>query len=153
MYLNAKTSSTIFTTCAAVGMSLLCIFGAASAFVPRETVKFQDLNIDSPAGVTTLHQRLYVAAQHVCYAEWDLDPVKVQRAATCANEAEARAVSQLHIAGITANDQMNTGRHLWTLSASEPAAAQGCRDRHSKSIAPAPRSPSARSSCSIRSDK
>ena len=121
MYLNTRTNSTIFAACAAAGMSLMCIFGVASAFVPKETVKFQDLNIDSPAGVAALYQRLHVAAQHVCYAEWDRDPVKVQRAETCANEAEARAVSQLHIAGLTAYYQMNTGRQLLTLTASEPA--------------------------------
>ena len=121
MYLNAKTNSPIFATCAAAGMSLMCTFGVASAFVPKETVKFQDLNINSRAGVAALHQRLHAAAQHVCYAEWDRNPVKVQRAETCANEAEARAVSQLHVAGLTAYYQMNTDRQLLTRIASEPA--------------------------------
>ncbi len=110
MYLSTKTVSTIFATCAAAGMSLMCLFGVASAFVPKETVKFQDLNFDSLAGVAALYQRLHAAAQHVCYAEWDKDPVKVQRAETCTNEAEARAASQLHVAGLTTYYQMNTGR-------------------------------------------
>ena len=118
MYSNTKTNSTIFATCAAAGMSLMCIFGVASAFVPKETVKFQDLNIESPADVAALYQRLHTAARHVCHAEWDRDPVKVKRAEACANEAEVRAVSQLHVAGLTAYYQMNTGHQLLTLTAS-----------------------------------
>ncbi len=121
MYSNTKTNSPIFAACAAAGMSLMCIFGVASAFVPKETVKFQDLNVDSIAGVSALYQRLHAAAQHVCYAEWDTDPVKVQRAETCAKEAEARAARQLHVAGLTAYYQMNTARQLLTLTASELA--------------------------------
>jgi UrcA family protein len=109
MYSITKTNSTILAACAAAGMSLMCLFGVASAFVPKETVKFQDLNIDSPAGVAALYQRLHVAAEHVCYAQWDRDPVKVQRAETCANEEQARALSRLHVAGLTAYYQMNTG--------------------------------------------
>src|SRR5271157_767542 len=121
MYSNTKTHNTILAACAAAGMSLMCTFGVASAFVPKETVKFQDLNINSRAGKAALYQRLHAAAQHVCYAQWDRDPVKVHRAKTCANEAEARAMSQLHVAGLTAYYQMNTGRQLSTLTASESA--------------------------------
>lgn len=124
MYSITKTRSTIFAACAAAGMSLMCLFGVASAFVPQETVKFKDLNIDSPAGVAALYQRLHAAAQHVCYAQWDKDPVKVQRAETCANEAQARAVSRLHVARLTAYCQMNTPGQLFTRTASEPARIQ-----------------------------
>ena len=99
----------------------MCIFGVASSFVPKETVKFQDLNMGSLAGVAALYQRIHVAAQHVCYTEWDRDPGKVQRAETCTNEAEARAASQLHVAGLTTYYQMNTARQLLTLTASELA--------------------------------
>jgi UrcA family protein len=120
MYSNTKINRTIFGACSAAVMSLVCTFGVAIAFVPKETVKFQDLNIDSPAGVAALYQRLHVAAQHVCYAQWDRDPAKVQRAETCANEAEAWAASQLHVAGLNAYYQMNTDRQLLTLTASEP---------------------------------
>ena len=118
MYSNTKTHNTILAACAAAGMSLMCTFGVASAFVPKETVKFQDLNINTLAGVAALYQRLHVAAQHVCYAQWDRDPVKVQRAETCANEAEARAATQLHVPALTAYYQMITGRQLLTLTAS-----------------------------------
>jgi len=75
-------------------------------------VKFQDLNIDSPAGAAALYQRLHAAAQHVCFAEWDRDPAKVQRAETCANEAESRAVSRLNVPELTAYYQIKSRQDL-----------------------------------------
>jgi UrcA family protein len=98
-------------------MSLTCTFLVAIAFIPKESVKFQDLNIDSPAGAADLYQRLHAAAQHVCFADWDKDPVKVQRAEACAIEAESRAVSQLNFVELTAYYQMKS-RQDSTLTAS-----------------------------------
>jgi UrcA family protein len=117
MYTDTKIKSKFFSACAAAVMSLLCTFVVAIAFIPKETVKFQDLNIDSPAGAAILYQRLHAAARHVCFAEWDKDPVKVQRAETCANEAESRAVSQLNVAALTAYYQIKSGQDL-TITAS-----------------------------------
>jgi UrcA family protein len=102
MYSDTETKGKIFTACTAVVMSLMCTFLVATAFIPKETVKFQDLNINSPAGAAALYQRLHAAAQHVCFADWDKDPVKVQRAEACANQAEFRAVNQLNVAELTA---------------------------------------------------
>ena len=118
MYSKIKTIARIFIACAAAVMSFMCTILVAIAFVPKETVKFHDLNIDSPADVAALYQRLHTAAQHVCYAEWDKDPVKVKRAEACANEAEARAVSKVNVAGLSAYYQMKTGRQVLTLTAS-----------------------------------
>ncbi|HWW30693.1 MAG TPA: UrcA family protein [Steroidobacteraceae bacterium] len=117
MYSDTKTDSRLLTACAAVVMSLMCAFLVAIAFIPKQTVNFQDLNIDSPAGAAALYQRLHAAARHVCFAEWDRDPVKVQRAETCANEAESRAVSQLNVAELTAYYQVKSRQDL-NLSAS-----------------------------------
>jgi UrcA family protein len=114
MYSNTKINSTIFAAGSAAVMSLICTLVIASAFVPKETVNFQDLNIDSPAGVAALYQRLHVAAQHVCFGDWDKDPIKMQRAEDCANEAEARAVSRVNVAALTAYYQLNTGRQVLT---------------------------------------
>jgi UrcA family protein len=110
MYFDTKTNSKIFSACTAAAMSSMCVFLVAIAFIPKETVKFQDLNIDSPAGAAALYQRLHAAAQHVCFADWDKDPVKVQRAEGCAMEAESRAVSQLNFAELTAYYQMKSGQ-------------------------------------------
>jgi UrcA family protein len=117
MYPDTKTNSRIFSACAAAVMSLMCTFLVAIAFIPKETVKFQDLNIDSPAGAAALYQRLHAAAQHVCFADWNKDAAKVQRAEDCANEAESRAVRQLNVAELTAYYQMKSRDNL-TLTAS-----------------------------------
>ena len=106
MYSDTNTKGKILSACTAGVMSLTCIVLVALAFIPKETVKFQDLKIDSPAGAAALYQRLHVAARHVCFAEWDKDPVKAQRAETCANEAESRAVSQLNVGALTAYYQI-----------------------------------------------
>jgi UrcA family protein len=117
MYLDTKTDSKIFSACTAAVMSLMCTCLVAIAFIPKETVKFQDLNIDSSAGAAALYQRLHAAAQHVCFADWDRDPVRVQRAEACAIEAESRAVSQLNFVELTAYSQMKS-RQDSTLTAS-----------------------------------
>ena len=117
MYSDTKTKSQIFSACTAAVMSLLCTLLVAIAFIPKETVNFQDLNIDSPAGAAALYQRLHAAARHVCFAEWDKDPVKVRRAEACANEVESRAVSRLNVAELTAYYQIKRREDL-TLTAS-----------------------------------
>jgi UrcA family protein len=117
MYSDIKTKDKIFSACTAAVMSLMCTSVVAIAFIPKETVKFQDLNINSPAGAAALYQRLHAAAQHVCFAGWDRNPVKVQRAEACANEAESRAVSQLNVAELTAYYQIKDRQDL-TLTAS-----------------------------------
>jgi len=116
MNANSKTSSTILTACSAAAMSLMCTLLVAIAFVPKQTVKFQDLNIDSPNGAAALYDRLHAAAQHVCFADWDRSPAKVQRAEECASEAEARAVSKLNVAELTAYYQTKTNRESLTAS-------------------------------------
>jgi UrcA family protein len=116
MYSYTKTDSKIPTVCAAVVMSFLCAFPVAIAFIPKQTVKFQDLNINSPTGAAALYQRLHAAAQRVCFAGWDKEPLKVQRAEACANEAESRAVSRLNVAELTAYYQVKNRQDL-TLSA------------------------------------
>jgi UrcA family protein len=118
MYSNTKITGTIFRVFSAAVMSLVCIFAVASAFVPKQTVKFQDLNIDGPAGAADLSHRLHLASQHVCFGAWDTDPIKVQRADACANEAEARAVSHVNAAALTAYYQLNAGGEVSTLTAS-----------------------------------
>ena len=117
MYSDTNPKGKILSACTAAVMSSTCILLVALAFIPKETVKFQDLKIDSPAGAAALYQRLHAAVRHVCFAEWDKDPVKVQRAEICANEAESRAVSQLNVAELTAYYQIKS-REDSTLTAS-----------------------------------
>jgi UrcA family protein len=112
MYSDTRTKDRIFSACTAAVMSLTCTLLVAIAFIPKETVKFQDLNINSPAGAAALYERLHAAAQHVCFAEWDKDPVKVQRAEACANQAESQAVNQLNVAELTAYYQVKSRQDL-----------------------------------------
>jgi UrcA family protein len=103
-----KTETSLFAAGAAV-MSLASVFLIASAFaVPKETVKFRDLNVSNPPGVIALSQRIHVAAQRVCFADsiWGTDEA-TQRAKDCANEAEARAVAQVNVPALTAYYKMN----------------------------------------------
>jgi UrcA family protein len=116
MYSDSKPNSRLFSACTAAVMSLMCTSLVAIAFIPRETVKFRDLDIDSPDGAATLYQRLQAAAQHVCFAQWDSAPARVLRAEACANEAESRAVSQLNLAELTAYYQIKSRQDL-TLTA------------------------------------
>jgi UrcA family protein len=112
MYSDTNTKGKILSACTAAVMSLTCTLVVAHALIPKETVKFQDLNIDSPAGAAALYQRLHAAARHVCFAEWNKDPVRVQRADACANEAESRAVSRLNVAELTAYYQVKSRQDL-----------------------------------------
>src|SRR5580704_9462852 len=112
---NPKTESTIFAAFSAA-VIFTCMFVVASAFgavpgeVPSETVKFQDLNVASPAGVAALYGRIHRAAQHVCAVPDNRQLAYVQRANTCVAQAEARAVAQLDIAALTAYVQTKNGR-------------------------------------------
>ena len=117
MYSNSKIISTLIIAGSAAVMSFMCTILVAIAFIPRETVNFHDLNVDSQADVAALYQRIHTAAQHVCYAGWDKDPDKVKLAEACANEAEARAVSKVNVAGLVAYYNMKTGSQVWNLTA------------------------------------
>ena len=82
--------------------------------VRAETVKFQDLNVDTPAGVQALYGRIHSAARRVCS---DPDALQQIAARSCARKAEARAVSQLSLPQLTAYFQMKTGDQVQQLTA------------------------------------
>ena len=124
MNASTRTDNMIFSAFSAAVL-ITCLFVVTNAFagkpgddIPNETVKFQDLNVSSPAGVAELYQRIHAAARRVCRVGEGRDLEMAQRAKTCANEAEARAVTQVGSAGLTAYYQMKTGRQAVTLTAS-----------------------------------
>jgi len=82
--------------------------------VRSETVKFQDLNVSSPAGVEVLYRRIHFAAKRVCAppAGWAA-PVG---AATCTKDAEARAVAKVNLPQLTAYYQAKTGERTQTIA-------------------------------------
>ena len=112
MKFNIKTSNTMF------GAAVLCasMLIGASAFadtsinpVPAETVKFSELNLNSPAGVAALYARIHAAASRVCTSgSRDLSRYREEKA--CINEAEARAAKGVNVDGVTAYFEMKSGR-------------------------------------------
>jgi len=113
----AKNDSNLFAFGSGI-MMIACLFvmgrafaGVASDEVPALTVKYQDLNLASPAGVAALYGRIHAAARQVCHVEEDQRDLSLAaRAKSCADESEARAVKQVNVAELTAYHQSKTGR-------------------------------------------
>ena len=82
--------------------------------VRSETVKFQDLNVDTPAGVQALYGRIHAAARRVCS---EADPIQQIAANACAKKAEAKAVGNLSLTQLTAYYRMKTGDRTEPLTA------------------------------------
>jgi UrcA family protein len=82
--------------------------GASAEEVRTETVKFQDLNLDAPAGVQALYGRIHLAAKRVCS---ETDPVLRTAAGACAKKAEANAIDSLKLPQLTAFYKMKIGDH------------------------------------------
>jgi UrcA family protein len=93
---------------------LACVLVVSNAFadeqVRTETVRFQDLDVNTPAGVAVLYRRIQMAAKHVCSqpAEW---PETVRAAAACAGDAEAKAIEKLNLPLLTDHYRMKTSGH------------------------------------------
>lgn len=102
-------------------MLLACAVIASSAFADdqfrSETVKFADLNVNTPAGAEALYKRIHWAAGRVCSVD-DSDPLLRISANNCARKAEAEAIEKLSLPQLTAYYQMKTGKHTERLSAS-----------------------------------
>lgn len=121
---DSKTDSTLFAAFSAA-VIIACLFVVATAFageapdaVPKETVKFQDLNLGSPAGVARLYRRIHSAAQRVCHVGENPELGFSSRAKICSDEAESRAVSQVSDAALSAYYRMKAGSQAATLTAS-----------------------------------
>jgi UrcA family protein len=84
--------------------------------VRSETVRFQDLNVNTPAGVAVLYRRIQMAAKHVCSqpAEW---PENVRAAAACAGDSEAKAIQKLNLPLLTDYYRLKTAGHPERLAA------------------------------------
>jgi UrcA family protein len=99
-------------------MLLTCVWAAPSAFadeqVRSETVKFHDLNVDTPEGVQALYGRIHAAAKRVCS---ETDPILQQGAASCARKAEANAIEKLSLPQLTAYYKIKKGEHTPLIAA------------------------------------
>jgi UrcA family protein len=81
----------------AAAMVLTTAWGTSSAMADEplrtETVKFSDLNVDSPAGAQALYGRIHAAAKRVCS---ETDPIMQPAAIACTDKAEAEAIVKLN---------------------------------------------------------
>jgi UrcA family protein len=122
--MNTRFREILVTLSAAT--ALICLLPAANAStaspaeVHKETVKFQDLNLQTPAGAETLYKRIHAAAQHVCDTHGDRSMSAASHERECIAQAEARAVTQVNAPALSAYYSKKLGRPV----ASELARAQ-----------------------------
>jgi UrcA family protein len=79
-----------------------------------ETVKFQDLNVGTAAGVEAIYRRIHSAALRVCSQN---DPVMQAAVLACARSAEAKAIEKVNQPSLTAYYRTKTGDHSETITA------------------------------------
>jgi UrcA family protein len=120
MNTNLKSFNTAFDTGAAVAI-LVGILATGSAIVgeslaARQTVRFLDSNLNTPAGVATLYSNIQSAALRVCTSgQWHLS--RSDQVKTCTQEAEARAIKQVNVEALTAYAQMESKAPAATFAA------------------------------------
>ena len=118
MYSNVKTANRVPLAFPAA-MLLACVWVVSTAFAGEglrsETVKFQDLNVNTPEGVQALYGRIHAAALHVCSSS---DPIYQLATNRCAKQAEAKAIDSVNLPQLTAFYRMKTGNQTQPLSAS-----------------------------------
>jgi UrcA family protein len=113
---NVKTANRVplaFST----AMLLACVWVVSTAFAEglrSETVKFQDLNVNTPQGVQALYERIHAAARHVCSST---DPIYQLATNDCAKKTEAKAIESVNLPQLTAFYRMKTGNQTQPLSA------------------------------------
>ncbi len=90
---------------------------AAGADVLSFTVKYADLNLESPQGVAALYQRIHAAAQRVCKGDEIRDIGSTAVRSRCVDDSTARAVAKVNVAGLSAYYQMQTGHPVASLAA------------------------------------
>jgi UrcA family protein len=117
---NVKTASRIIIAVQAA-MLLACILVVSNASaddqVRAETVKFADLNVNTPEGVAALYRRIHQAANRVCAYD-GFDQLLWIGSVDCARKSEAEAVGKVALPQLTAYYEMKTGKHTQPLSAS-----------------------------------
>ena len=84
---------------------------------PTAVVKFSELNLSSPAGVSTLYKRIHSAAMNVCSAGSTEDLSRRSQQMACADSAETKAIAKVNSASLNAYYQEKTGRSIATFAA------------------------------------
>jgi UrcA family protein len=74
---------------------------AGEADAPTQTVRFQDLNLKTDAGVKVLYKRIQGAANQVCGDVGGRDLVAGKAHKACVDRAVANAVAAVHMPTVT----------------------------------------------------
>ena len=82
-------------------MSAVAAAGNAAASLPQRTVRYSDLNLDSPGGAAALYQRIRAAARAVCESPVASDRQAEAFVERCAREAIKRAVDAVNAPRVT----------------------------------------------------
>ena len=78
--------------------------------LPSVTVKFEDLNLQSAAGIAALYKRIHVAARNVCaLPDGDISMDVHALELTCAVETESRTIDRMHVEALSAYHRQRTG--------------------------------------------
>ena len=77
---------------------------------PSITVKFADLNLETPAGVEALYKRIHSAAFRVCDSGVERNLLILTSDRKCAAAAETQAIEKVHNAALSAFYQRKMGR-------------------------------------------
>jgi len=115
--MNTKLENTTFSAAAVI----ISLFIVSTAFatsptdeVRTETVKFQDLNLQSEAGLAALYGRIHSAARRVCEQPGESALV---RNGKCVEDAETAAIMKVNLPTLSAYYQKKTGRAVPMLAA------------------------------------
>ena len=104
----------------ALWTATLMAFGVIASYafaddpLRTEIVKFQDLDVNKPAGVEELYRRIHSAARRVCS---ETDKMQQFRESACAKGAEAHSIGSLNMPLLTEYYQIKTGGRTQTLIA------------------------------------
>jgi UrcA family protein len=114
---NVKSDNRTIRGCAAAAW-LACVLVAFSAHadddVRSETVKFADLNVDTPAGAEALYGRIHAAARRVC----EQPAGELAGVRRCMTKAEGQAIGKVNSPLLTAVYEQKTGNKPQTITAS-----------------------------------
>lgn len=104
----------IFGYAAALWLACSLVASNAHAGDARsETVKFGDLDLNSPEGIAALYSRIHSAARRVC----DQPAGELAAVGRCMSKTEADAVGKVNLASLTAFYQKKTGATPKTITA------------------------------------